>query len=59
VLFGGSGRDRLYGGAGNDTINAADGWRDQIDCGSGRDRVTADRFDVVSPNCESVRRVGS
>jgi len=56
VLDGGLGRDRLEGDAGNDTIRARDGQRDVIDCGSGRDTVVADRIDVVSRNCERVRR---
>jgi hypothetical protein len=52
VLDGGSGRDRIFGGQGNDTIRADDGQRDTVDCGSGRDVVHADRFDVVRKNCE-------
>jgi WD40 repeat protein len=53
VITGGGGADRLFGGPGSDTINAADGERDVIDCGSGRDRASADSFDVVK-NCEVV-----
>jgi Ca2+-binding RTX toxin-like protein len=52
VLDGGSGRDRIFGDQGNDTIRADDGQRDTVDCGSGRDVVHADRFDVVRKNCE-------
>jgi hypothetical protein len=52
---GGLGRDSLFGGAGNDTIQAKDGARDTIDCGAGKDRVAADKTDVVK-RCESVRR---
>ena len=55
-LYGGKGRDRLDGGAGNDTIYARDGARDVIRCGSGRDRVFADRNDSVARDCESVSR---
>jgi fibronectin-binding autotransporter adhesin len=51
------GRDRVFAGAGNDTVNAADGVKDTIDCGTGtRDRVTADRIDVVRKSCERVTR---
>ena len=53
VITGGGGADRLFGGPGSDTINAADGERDTIDCGAGRDRASADSFDVVK-NCEVV-----
>jgi hypothetical protein len=56
TLVGGAGADTLLGGSGNDTVSARDGVVDRIDCGSGRDRVTVDRKDRVSRNCESVRR---
>jgi Ca2+-binding RTX toxin-like protein len=53
----GTGRDIARGGDGNDRISARDNARDRIDCGSGRrDRVTADRADQVSRNCERVSR---
>jgi Ca2+-binding RTX toxin-like protein len=52
----GSGRDTALGGSGNDTISARDGFRDAINCGPGRDRVTADRSDRVHRNCERVSR---
>jgi Ca2+-binding RTX toxin-like protein len=54
-LFAGTGRDRVWGGAGNDVISARDGSRDVIDCGAGRDRVTADRRDHLR-GCERVSR---
>ena len=54
-LTGGDGRDRIVGRAGADRINSADGARDTIDCGKGRDRVTADRRDRVK-GCERVKR---
>jgi Ca2+-binding RTX toxin-like protein len=54
-LDGGPGLDRLLGGPGNDTFKARDGQRDTIDCGPGRDIVTADRRDVVR-GCEKVVR---
>ncbi|HEX3278888.1 MAG TPA: hypothetical protein VHR40_10230 [Thermoleophilaceae bacterium] len=52
-LIGGSGRDRLYGGPDADRIDARDGKRDVVRCGSGRDRARVDRFDSVS-GCERV-----
>jgi hypothetical protein len=56
-LTGGPGRDRLEGGAGNDVLDARDHHGgDVVRCGSGRDRVLADRGDRVSRDCESVRR---
>jgi Tol biopolymer transport system component len=45
----------VQAGAGNDTIMAADGHRQVIDCGAGRDTVNADRVDVVR-HCEIVHR---
>ncbi|MDP9492185.1 MAG: hypothetical protein M3P42_08330, partial [Actinomycetota bacterium] len=58
VIVGGGGADVLVGGTGNDRITANDGVRDRISCGSGRDRVVADRSDRIARGCERVRRVG-
>jgi Ca2+-binding RTX toxin-like protein len=55
-LTGGSGTDRLNGGADDDRIGARDGRRDKVLCGGGRDRVSADRGDRVSGDCEVVHR---
>lgn len=55
VLSGGSSSDLLDGGAGADILDAADGRADRVRCGSGRDRVRADRVDQLS-GCERVRR---
>ena len=55
-LYGGKGRDRLDGGSGDDSIFAVDGVRDVVRCGTGRDRVSADRADTVARDCESVSR---
>jgi Ca2+-binding RTX toxin-like protein len=55
-IFGGPGNDTLIGGEGDDTFDARDGDADVIRCGSGRDRVRADKSDTVSSNCERVRR---
>jgi hypothetical protein len=57
VLRGGSGKDTLRGGRGRDRIKAADGVRDNIDCGAGtRDSAVVDRKDEVV-GCETVTRV--
>ena len=55
-LTGGPGPDRLSGGADQDWFFAVDRKRDRILCGTGRDRVTADKRDRVSRNCERVKR---
>jgi uncharacterized repeat protein (TIGR01451 family) len=68
VQLGGRGNDRMRGGPGadvmagqrgNDSILASDGRLDFVSCGPGRDRVVADRVDLVERNCEKVRRAGS
>jgi Ca2+-binding RTX toxin-like protein len=55
-LDGGAGNDGLDGGAGNDMLTANDKARDVIGCGVGQDVVVADLIDIVSVNCEVVRR---
>jgi Ca2+-binding RTX toxin-like protein len=55
-LDGGKGRNVLSGGAGNDRHFAANGQRDRIRCGTGRDSVSADRIDSVAKDCERVTR---
>ncbi|MGH2980038.1 MAG: hypothetical protein ACRDLQ_10455 [Solirubrobacterales bacterium] len=55
-LVGGPGRNRYEAGSGNDSIKSANGVREKVDCGFGRDRVTADRRDILS-GCERVKRV--
>jgi Ca2+-binding RTX toxin-like protein len=48
------GEDTIKGGRGNDLINAVDGFKDTIDCGSGKDDVTFDQnLDEVRANCET------
>jgi hypothetical protein len=54
-LAGGPGRDLLWGGRGDDEIESHDSRRDTVRCGSGRDRVKADRRDRLR-GCELVRR---
>jgi Ca2+-binding RTX toxin-like protein len=51
----GPGLNRYAGGAGSDVIDARNGRRELVSCGSGRDRVRADRRDRVS-GCERVSR---
>jgi hypothetical protein len=49
----------VFTGAGNDVVHAADGYRDRIHCGSGRDVVWADagfEEDRVDADCEVVYR---
>ena len=53
----GSGRDVVRAGAGDDVIYAADGQRDIIICGPGKDKVKADRKDRVARDCERLVRV--
>ena len=52
-LLGGGGRNIIDGGRGNDSIEARNGERDRIVCGSGTDRVRADRIDRLN-SCERV-----
>jgi Ca2+-binding RTX toxin-like protein len=54
-IHGGPGADRLDGGAGRDVIGARDFSRDNVTCGTGRDRVDTDRRDLVR-GCERIRR---
>lgn len=63
TLYGGAGKDEIYAaqgdddvlaGAGDDFIEAKDGRVDRVGCGPGDDSVSADREDLVSPDCESV-----
>jgi len=48
--------DDVDAGPGDDTIDVREGWlsRDHVRCGSGDDRVIADRIDVVARDCEHV-----
>jgi Tol biopolymer transport system component len=55
-LVGGPGRNRYEGGLGADSINAANGVRELVDCGFGRDRATADPRDRLT-GCEVVKRM--
>ena len=48
--------DTITAGPGNDLVQAAWGGVDRVDCGGGRDIVSADATDRVSANCEVVSR---
>jgi len=49
-------KDTLSGADGNDGLNVANkpAGKDVVSCGSGFDRVLADRADVLVPDCEKV-----
>jgi Ca2+-binding RTX toxin-like protein len=49
-------KDTLSGADGNDVLNVANkpAGKDVVSCGSGFDRVLADRADVLVPDCEKV-----
>lgn len=47
------GRAEVWAGAGNDTVVAANGFSDEINCGDGdHDQVTFEPGDIVNPDCE-------
>jgi Ca2+-binding RTX toxin-like protein len=55
VLVGGAGHDTLLGDHGNDHIDARDGSRDRVICGTGpADVADVDAEDSVTPSCEIV-----
>jgi Tol biopolymer transport system component len=56
VISGGPGRNRYEGGMGRDSINSANGVRELVDCGFGRDFVKADPRDRLS-GCERIKRI--
>jgi Tol biopolymer transport system component len=56
TITGGPGGDLLLGGAGYDTVQARDGMRDRVRCGSQFDSVLADKGDDVGRDCERVDR---
>jgi Ca2+-binding RTX toxin-like protein len=58
-IDGGFGEDDLFGGRGTDTILAADGFKDNVNCGRGsNDTAYVDELDVVDPAqatiCENI-----
>jgi Ca2+-binding RTX toxin-like protein len=54
TLNGGTGTDKLSGGPGNDTLQSADGKKETVDCGAGKDKGVADAKDKLR-GCESVK----
>jgi Ca2+-binding RTX toxin-like protein len=52
--------NRLQGGAGDDALISydRDGVTDELECGKGTDRVDIDGFDIITDDCETVRRDG-
>jgi Ca2+-binding RTX toxin-like protein len=52
---GGNESDHISTGSGDDLVAAKDGFRDQIECGSGYDQVYVDRIDVLD-GCEKKLR---
>jgi hypothetical protein len=50
----GGAREEIFGGAGDDTITAADGVLDKINCGPGLDRVVSYDWGLdVLVDCET------
>jgi hypothetical protein len=49
-----TGQNRVDAGGGNDNVNVANGNRDTVDCGTGRDTVKADKIDRLK-HCERRR----
>ena len=49
-------KDQVSGGAGNDGVIVINrpAFKDVVTCGTGFDRVLADREDLVAPDCERV-----
>jgi len=56
TIVGTTGPDTIKARGGNDLIQVAFGSKDRVDCGAGRDVVTADLGDVVTANCETLSR---
>ena len=54
-MDGGFGVDELFGGPQNDLISAADGYEDNVNCGTGTDDTAyVDNQDTVHQNCENI-----
>jgi hypothetical protein len=48
--------NKVFGGSGKDKINVKNRRKDKVDCGTGKDAVTADKQDKVAKNCEKVKK---
>jgi len=55
ALVGSPAANRLEGRGGDDEIDARDGVRDAVDCGTGDDTATIDLADLPVSGCETVR----
>jgi Ca2+-binding RTX toxin-like protein len=51
----GRGNDKAYAGRGDDVVFAADGERDKLVCGKGKDIAKVDEVDSVGNTCEIKR----
>src|SRR5262249_6291334 len=56
TIIGTTAPDTITARGGNDLVQVAFGGKDRVDCGAGRDVVSADATDVVAANCEVVSR---
>ncbi|HEY2372769.1 MAG TPA: sialidase family protein [Gaiellaceae bacterium] len=56
TIIGTTAPDRIKARAGNDFVQVGFGGADRVDCGPGKDVVTADLSDVVAANCDVVSR---
>lgn len=56
TIVGTAAPDTIKARAGNDFVQVAFGGKDRVDCGPGKDVVTADLSDVVAASCDVVSR---
>jgi BNR repeat protein/hemolysin type calcium-binding protein len=56
TILGTPAADRIFARAGDDFVQTAFGGVDRVDCGAGRDIVTADLGDKIASSCEVVSR---
>ena len=56
TIIGTPASDHIVTGAGNDFVQVAWGATDSVDCGAGRDVVSADATDKVASSCDVVSR---
>jgi hypothetical protein len=56
TIVGTNAADTIKARGGNDFIQVAFGGKDRVDCGAGKDVVSADQSDVVAGNCDVVSR---
>ena len=55
IITDAAGENRVDAGGGADVISVSNGKRDVVNCGAGKDRISADRGDKLK-GCEKVRR---